>query len=63
MKLICIKNGFCALSIGKEYNTCQLKKDKFWWVVNDDQISFPYPVEWFITLEEYRNQKLRELGL
>jgi len=72
-KMICINNKvspdynaseYFFITIGKEYY-CVYESDKHPYVeiINDIGTHDLYLKENFITMEEYRNQKLRELGI
>ena len=64
MKVICIDNKQIPnrLTLYKEYTVLQ-KSTKFIWVKSDDGCDQAYR-EWrFITKEELRHKKIRELGL
>ncbi len=70
MKVICINNGgFTELIIGKEYECEEITGyysndnmfNKYYTlIINYLEI---YPIELFLTIEEYRNRKLGELGI
>jgi len=73
MKVVCIDNKgyhpeldnhFC-LTIGKEYDAYIgiYECDFYYEVKNDEGTKNTYPLTYFMTLEEYRNQKLEELGI
>ena len=67
MKLICINNkigehNYLNLIIGKEYEC--IKETLFHYVVKvNNNYRGVFEKYYFITMEEYRNQKLRELGI
>lgn len=74
MMVICIKNsyldwggGICKhdITIGKEYDAyiAAYESNSYYVVINDDGIKNAYPLTYFITLEEYRNKKLGEIGI
>ncbi len=71
MKLICVKNidilskNRNPLTINKKYHVLFLK-DPFNYIIeveDDSGVKNWYPKDWFITIEEYRQQKLEELGI
>lgn len=72
-KIICIKNntegGFVChhLTIGKEYECFDtyFNNDVFYFcaVRDDNNESMLFPKNYFLTLEEYRDKKLKELGI
>ncbi len=71
MKVICVKNTSNGvkykLTIGKEYKVLNYynNRNTIIWIINEDAISGDgaYPKECFITQEEYRDKKLKELGI
>lgn len=75
MKVVCIKNsyldwdgGICKydITIGKKYDVIKSHyfQDKYYYsIINDSGNSYPYLVKLFITLNEYRNKRLEEIGI
>jgi hypothetical protein len=70
MKVICIKNDDLwlnhELTMGKEYeysSEFEFTGTKYILVRTDDGKMRSCPMEIFITLEEYRDKKLEELGI
>ncbi len=69
MKMICVNNDNgdedINLTIGKEYECSgsYYGNYSFCKLVNDIGKWIACPKNYFITLEEYRNQKLEELGI
>lgn len=69
MKLICINNkmdrhddSYFNLIIGKEYECT--KETEFYYVVKvNNNYEGIFEKYYFITIDEYRNQKLSELGI
>lgn len=63
MKVICISRDSkdCKLTIGRQYDAYNIETSCE--VVNDDGINCYYSFSLFITLEEYRNNKIKELGI
>lgn len=69
MKIICIDN--CSLEIGttspitpgKIYESIETFSNKEYFITNDTGFKSWEQKENFITLEEFREQKLNELGL
>lgn len=61
MKLICISNKYTQLIIGKEYECT--KETDFYYVVKVNNREGIFDKYYFITIDEYRNQKLNELGI
>lgn len=53
------------LTIGKEYDAyiAIYESDSYYVVKNDSGTKDPYPLTFFMTLEEYRNKKLGEIGI
>ncbi len=77
MIVVCIKNtddqcNICySLTINKKYDA-QLLGSKFeplsankklYEVIDDDGVTRYYLKDWFMTVEGYRQQKLKELGI
>jgi hypothetical protein len=69
MKLICINNKIGKhddinfnLTIGKEYE-CTNETEFYYVVKINNNCEGLFEKYYFITMEEYRNQKLRELGI
>ncbi len=72
-KVICIKNTdkICQilhylddnLTIGKEYDAEYITEYQKYLILNDKNSYIYYPIEWFITVEEYRDKRLKELGI
>ncbi len=69
-KMIYAVNGpACPLTIGKEYTIMTYPLEPIYngfefVFVEDDNNSFKrYPKNWFMTKEEYRNNRLEELGI
>ena len=69
MKVICINNyinGYNAkLTIGKIYESkFKLIHDKnSWLIINDDGVEMWYSKNFLMPLDDYRNMKLKELGI
>jgi hypothetical protein len=74
MKVICISNKlkYTGITIGKEYEIIpellsQISdfyiNDDIYHIRNNNGFDFYYPKEYFITIEEYRDKKLNELGI
>jgi len=68
MKLMCIKNnrefGYHNLTIGKKYHVYTLSMNtKICTVINDIGRMYSYSTDFFITLEEYRDKRLKEIGI
>jgi hypothetical protein len=73
MKVVCIKKYFSQglqheLTYGKIYDTLrptfsQTELHNNWWIVNDRGHEELYSKDTFITLEEWRSMKLKELGI
>lgn len=66
MKIICIKNKIenitWEITIGKVYES-KIDKKNFYQIINERGAIFYYPKELFITMSEYRNHKLEEIGI
>lgn len=62
MKLICISNKYTQLIIGKEYE-CTNETEFYYVVKINNNCEGLFEKYYFITMKEYRNQKLRELGI
>jgi hypothetical protein len=77
MRLICIKKnineevpfgiGYYNLIIGKEYECSDMMSSPNWiceyYRIIINNVYYIFPCDCFITLDEYRNQKLEELGI
>ena len=61
MKVKCIENSVWEnLTIGKTYVV--IPEDEDWyWVINDKGKEDLFPIEWFKTIAEYRNDKIDKL--
>jgi hypothetical protein len=64
IRAICInnKNSALHLTIGKEYE-CIVRNEDIIEIINDRGYYGTYYMSNFITIEEYRNKKLKELGI
>ena len=64
MKVICINNvGYePRLTVGKEYEIIKTFQN-FIYILNDDERKMFYKASLFVTVEEYRDKKLNELGI
>ncbi len=69
MKMICIKNNrgnttYDWLKLGEEYNISYHDNDDFL-VICDTKLSpffsITFPKEWFVTIEEYRDQQINKI--
>lgn len=63
-----ISNTTSSLTIGKQYQVEETGVDKMtsdtlYAIVNDDGYRFYYNSDIFASVEEYRNDKLNELGI
>lgn len=72
MKLICIDNNdpifhkACPLTIGKEYECIGITKlftQYFYCVIDDDGKETYRYKEYFMSIEEYRDKKLEDIGI
>ncbi len=66
MKMICIKKvGISdSLTIGKEYDMSAFEYNgAHFLTINDGGLFDIYPKSWFISVEEYRQKRLEELGI
>ncbi len=68
MKVVCIKNTawdkIWSLTINKIYNVEHARYDfePYLYILKDDEnANGVYPKDWFITLEEYRNQQINKI--
>lgn len=66
MKLVCIDNKnyeIPFITIGKEYE-CIKEDNEYYYILEDDNnINIISSKHLFITLDEYRNKKLEEIGI
>lgn len=61
MKIKCIDKGiFSYLTIGKTYEVTR-KDENLYWIINDKDAEDWYFKNWFISLSEYRNDKINKL--
>jgi hypothetical protein len=73
MKVICVNNIIpvdnedisIPLTIGKEYDICFVTycRPIHYTIVDDAGNKHLYQKDFFITLEEYRNKRLKEIGI
>ena len=61
IKVVCIDNHGCDLTIGKTYDVVRFHKGGGYVVINDRDIETWYWSEWFKTLSEIRNEKIERL--
>lgn len=71
-KVICINNkkgssdtDYIPLTIGKEYDAYLLFLGPYIYyrIIDDTGDTYSYSPDFFITLEEYRDKKLEEIGI
>lgn len=66
MKVICVynDNGRHFIKIGKEYDAEDIASPDFYFFkIKGSRYMATYPKSCFITIEEYRNRKLEEIGI
>ena len=65
MKVICVDNyeGVVSLIIGKEYEAEYYNADYYSIRTENSRYMITYPKYCFVTLEEYRNKRLEEIGI
>ena len=67
MNVKCISNNsgdYIYLTVGKEYTYINIfHQVKYYRIIDDTNSSNVYPMKCFLTLEEYRNRKLEEIGI
>ncbi|MDD4157431.1 MAG: hypothetical protein PHY08_12770 [Candidatus Cloacimonetes bacterium] len=68
MRLICVNNiddgHLTYLTIGKEYKCLQIVNyENRYTIINDNHEVFWYSRKLFISLEEYRDKKLEDIGI
>jgi len=67
VKVICIdiQNNppWWNLTIDKIYDSCEVTHERTIYIVDDSGLGRYYPRSCFITLDEYRNQKLEDIGI
>lgn len=65
MKVICVDNyeGVVSLIIGKEYEVEYYIPGYYSIKTENSRYTITYPKYCFITLDEYRNKRLKELGI
>lgn len=64
MKLICIDSGnWTNLTTNKIYECDDFIYDSCYLIINDRNQILAYPKKYFITIEEYRNRRLEEIGI
>jgi hypothetical protein len=64
MKVVCIDNinNQLKLTIGKVYVTTDLQRG-YYFIKSDIGHMILYPKNLFLTMNEYRNKKLEEIGI
>lgn len=61
MKVVCIHNSNTILELNKVYDV--IKDGLAYMIIDDAGDIMPYAANRFITLDEYRNRKLNEIGI
>lgn len=57
------QNGVCELTYGKTYYVIETYHVRFYTLINDKGISNDYLRTRFVTQEEFRELKLKEIGI
>jgi hypothetical protein len=60
MKVVCIDNGWCNLTIGKTYEVIRVYPSNYV-IMNDIDLDGAYRKELFKPLAEIRNEKINKL--
>jgi hypothetical protein len=63
MKVLCIDDNKCSLTIGKWYDVGDKNLSTLYDIVNDKGVDWAYPKFQFKTTDELREDKLKELGI
>lgn len=75
MKVVCVSNDYYIdkknLTIGKEYECISIDHNdiKYWsdlyycMIIDNNNKEMMYPKFFFVTVEEYRNRKLEDIGI
>jgi ABC-type uncharacterized transport system involved in gliding motility auxiliary subunit len=69
MKVICIhdssfslKNASISLTKGKAYEVIAFTSSLYQ-IINERGFIFTFPKDWFLTIEEQRDKRLKEIGI
>ena len=70
MKVVCVNNGFVVtgtepvnLTIGVVYEVMSLDYDGSYEIINDKGSRHYYNIKRFLSLEDMRDEKLKQLGI
>lgn len=69
MKVVCVKNKYSCwsydLTIGKSYNSLwiSIDEEEYYRVIDNSNKSILCESCCFLTLEEYRDKRLKEIGI
>lgn len=60
MKIVCVNNIIINLTINKIYDVL-IDGDYYYYIRNDSNVNFTYPIYYFISLDEYRDNVINKL--